>query len=792
MKNFAALYFWYDHFLIRLLRIVFLTLLFLLTVVGVFNKMYPNIALLIFSFYLMFEIFFVYKVSRIIPKTPVLDNTSNPIDSITIEALGILNSSSKSLDIIKELLILPQVQFIVSKINAQAKEVQIIEVKREELISKAFEIAKELNATFVTTMDLFVAYLMLTEPSTKLLFSKKIRKEDINNILLWANNTFPKEEDPKGMDLTFAGEGFAESWVYGWTIETSKYMLDLSSQFLGGKDELKPTGRKNEISQLIEALSKDSSAILVGDAGSGKESAVKELAIESYSGRYTGNLYHQKIYQLMVDAFMAGAKSQGELEERLNALIAEVSHAGNIIIYIPEFQNILGNSSFNLDISGALIPYLKKGDIRIIAAVTPGSFKRFVEPMHSLLDNFSIINFDEPLRQTVLEMLFVKAKEIEAKNRVILTYKAIVAAAEYAGKYVKEKALPGSAVTLLDDCANSVRLANRKLVEEQDIFDQVQKKTKVSVGEPKQEEKQLLLNLEAELHKRVIAQNEAISAISESIRRLRTGIVNAKKPISFLFLGPTGVGKTETAKALADVYFGNSTRLIRLDMSEFSGEDGMRRLLGSGPGQGEEKGQLTEPVYDSPYSLVLLDEFEKADNKILDLFLQVFDDGRLTDNKGKTVSFVNTIIIATSNAASEFIREEIGKGVIVDKKFQQLLLTHLQTKGVFKPELLNRFDDVIVFKPLGMEEVVEIVKLMAKDVVKRLEEKDIKANLDENVLQTIAREGYDKDFGARPLRRFIQNKIEDTIAQKMLKDEINRGDNITITVDSKGEIIVSK
>jgi ATP-dependent Clp protease ATP-binding subunit ClpA len=218
----------------------------------------------------------------------------------------------------------------------------------------------------------------------------------------------------------------------------------------------------------------------------------------------------------------------------------------------------------------------------------------------------------------------------------------------------------------------------------------------------------------------------------------------------------------------------------------------MRRLLGSGPGQGDEKGQLTEPVYDSPYSLVLLDEFEKADQKILDLFLQVLDDGRLTDNKGKTVSFVNTIIIATSNAASEFVREQVSKGVVVDKKFQSLLLEFLQTKGIFKPELLNRFDDVVVFKPLTQDEVVQIVKFMLSDVTKRLTEKDIAVAFDDKILTKITTEGFDKNFGARPLRRFIQDKIEDPIAQKMLKDEIKRGDSITVSVDSSNNIQVFK
>jgi ATP-dependent Clp protease ATP-binding subunit ClpB len=337
-----------------------------------------------------------------------------------------------------------------------------------------------------------------------------------------------------------------------------------------------------------------------------------------------------------------------------------------------------------------------------------------------------------------------------------------------------------------------VRLAGKKFVEEQDVLDQVAKVTKVSVGEPKPLEKKVLLNLEKLIHERIVDQEDAVSAISESIRRLRTGLQTQAKPISFLFLGPTGVGKTETAKALAEVYFGHGSRMVRLDMSEFSGEDGMKRLLGSPPGEGDEKGQLTEPVYDTPYSLVLLDEFEKADQKILDLFLQVLDDGRLTDNKGKTVSFVNTIIIATSNAASEYIREQIGNGVEVDKNFETALINFLEEKGIFKPELLNRFDDIITFTPLGQNEVIQIVKMMLSQVSAKLAENDIKVSFDEKTIQKIATEGFDKDFGARPLRRFIQDNIEDIIAQKILKDEIKRGDQIGVFVGKSDEILINK
>lgn len=291
------------------------------------------------------------------------------------------------------------------------------------------------------------------------------------------------------------------------------------------------------------------------------------------------------------------------------------------------------------------------------------------------------------------------------------------------------------------------------------------------------------------MHERVIDQEHAIIAISESMRRLRAGLVSLKRPISFLFLGPTGVGKTETAKALAELYYGGEDKMIRLDMSEYADEEGVKRLLGAPPGEGEERGELTDKIADHPASLVLLDEFEKAHQKILDLFLQVLEDGRLTDNKGKTVSFVNSIVIATSNAGAEFIREEVVKGTVIDKNFSQRLLDYLQTQHLFRPELLNRFDEVVVFKPLGLPEMQAIAKILLADMTKRLQEQDITFTYDEKLLQKIITEGFDMQFGARPLRRYIQSNIEDIMAQKKLKDEIKRGNKVYMTTDEVGNVI---
>jgi len=789
MKGFAKFYTWYTGSALILARLLLFTILALGAAFLLINRFTPNLFLLFLSLLLLFEIFFKYKIAKTNPKIVVSQNSADPLDSFSLELLGILETQTTLSQIIKKLIEVSQTQFIIAKADLKTEEIVLIDGDKQMLVQTAFNLAKEMKGKYVTTMDFFTAYLLSIEPSAKILFNHKLTVEDLKNILVWAKQVYQTEESSKQTIINFAGEGIAEEWVYGWTLETKKYMLDLSHEFLSGRVE--PVKRANEYQQLREALYKGDSVILVGDAGSGKESTVKELAIESFMGRLKDNLYHQKIFQLMVDAFMAGAGNQGEIELRINALIAEIAHSGDVIIYIPEFQNTLGSSTFHLDISGALIPYLQKKEIRIIASVTPGAYKTFLEPMRTLLDNFTVINFSEASKEEILQMLFKKAATIEAKDNVGITYKAVLAARNFANRYAREKVLPGSAVTLLEDTANADKVSGNRIVEEQDVVTQIERKIKVPVGEPKMAEKTLLLNLENEIHKRVVDQQEAVFAISEAIRRLRTGLNVAEKPISFLFLGPTGVGKTETAKALAGVYFGDSARLIRLDMSEFVGEEGIKKLLGSAPGEGSEKGEL-EMVYDNPNSLILLDEFEKADQTILNLFLQVLDDGRLTDDKGKTVSFANCIIIATSNAASEFIREEVAKGTQVNKQFQQDLVNYLETKGIFKPELLNRFDDIITFKPLGQAEIIQIVKLMLIGVAKELATKDITIYFDEKIIAKIVNEGFDKDFGARPLRRFIQNKIEDIIAQEILKDQIKRGDKIQVSVDSTGNISLSK
>lgn len=784
MRDYARFYYLYNLLPVKIGRILFFGFLLIAIVNSISINEFVRLPFFLFSSILILEVFVYFKVGKVKPKkiSKVAKNKLDLLDAFTLWAIKpFLNKNFGSG--LTFLMNQKSVQFILDKSDIKREEVRIFDVGYDELSSFAFTLAKKLGGKFVTTMDVFASYLMLCEEKTKLLFNKNLKKDDLLNILYWARSSNPWEEK-KGQKTVFWGKGVGEDWVTGWTPETEKYVVDITSDALAQK--LLLLGREEEYRQVKEAMYRQKSVILVGEPGSGKTALMQALAYDSFVGSLKGNLYHQRIFQLLVDALIAGAQSQGELQERIDSIIEEVSHANNIIIFIPNIENILGSATFDLDLSGVLITYLKRRSIRIISTTTPSSFKKFVEPATTLLDVFEAVRFEEPDKDTTFLMLLEKTQFIEKKNHVNISYKGVVEALNLSKDYLPNRVNPGSTVRLLEDTVAEVIMEGRRNIQDQDIKNKVKSKTKIAVGEPDAKEKDLLLHLEDKMHKVIIDQKDAILAVSEAIRRIRAELSERKKPISFLFLGPTGVGKTLTAKTFSFLYFGED-KMIRVDMSEYATTDSIKRLLGGLP---DVEG-LTDRVYSNPFSLLLLDEFEKGDSTVLNLFLQVLDDGRLTDNNGRTVSFANTIIIATSNAASEFIREEVEKGIIVDKAFKLKLLNFLQEKGIFKPELLNRFDDIIVFKPLGIEEVNKITRLMLGDLSKELLDKDVVVSFDDRIVSKIVKEGYDKEFGARPILRFIQDNIEDLIAKKMLKDEVKRGNKIAFSTDDANIITVS-
>jgi ATP-dependent Clp protease ATP-binding subunit ClpC len=793
MKEHVRLHRLYTSVLFRVVRLLVLCVLLVLVLTGFFQGQVPKLALFCLSWALMIEVFFHFALSRIAPRVVAVENDGKqPLASFTHAALDAFLSSSRPEGILRELLRLPEVQFLLERMLITEKDVPTASVNLPDWMQQAVATVKARRGTYVTAMDCFAAYLFMTEAATKLLFQKELHPEDLDAILEWGILTFPEAERVSIPSVSWIGSGIADGLMTGWTPETKQYTIDFTAQALASPRSL--IGREQEYAALISALAKPeaNNVLIIGAPGVGKEKLVETLAIDSFSGSLAGPVNHKRIITLMIGTLLAGAGDRSELESRLQAIIAELTHAGNIILSIPELQEIMGDSSYNLNLSGALLPYLKTGALPIIATMTPGNYKTYMEK-NGLREVFTTISLTEPELPLARRMLYRKIPEFERLFRVLIPYVTLKQVLAHAHTYLPDDVLPGSGVRLLSDAAQNERgetlYGRRRVVLPQTVIAQVEVKAHANVGPPQQAEKTLLLHLEQKLHERIIGQEQAITVIAEALRRLRSGITKADKPISFLFLGPTGVGKTETAKALADLYYGGEAKMLRLDMSEYVDAAGVERLLGAPPGAGDERGELTDKIHDHPYTLVLLDEFEKAHPKILDLFLQVLADGRLTDNKGRTVSFTNAIIIATSNAGSEFVREAVTQGSEIGPKFQEKLLEQLQTEHLFKPELLNRFDAVVTYRPLTQAEGHAVAELLLKEITKQLAEQDITVKFDDQVLAKIAEEGSDEQFGARPLKRYIQDTIEDMIAKLKLEEKLKRGNTVHFSLDAAGKII---
>lgn len=787
----VKLYLFYRLPIMMVLRLfVFLLLLALFSLEFIQGEI-PRFSFFLLNLFIIHELFYRYKICRLQPVHSVDIAGEERLTASTLPVVAAYLQSETALQMVKNVKQHPQVQFLFERMGITPDDLPSSSATREQLLDMAQKAVQQLGGKYITSSDLAGAYFLLIEEQSRFLFTHKLKPEEMLAILSWTRQTFPYEETPRTFRIHVSGGGIGEALVSGWTLETQKYTQDFTASVLRANPQI--IGREKEFSAMQAALLKNenNNILLIGEIGGGKEALVEKLALASFEGKTEQGLQFKKIYELMVGPLIAGATDRGNLEQRLQALIEEISHARHIMLYIPEFQNLLGSSSYQLDLSGALYPYLQDGHLPIIATMTEGAYKQYLEGK-PLTQVFTTITVDSPSVEMVESMLMEKVTTLERKESVVVPYQALRAVLTHANRYNPESILPGSAITLLQDVISRVKPGGRGfsrkkiLITEDEVIKQVEGKTNIVLKAPDEKEKRLLLEMEDKLHERVIGQERAVQVIAEAMRRIRSGVVTATRPTSFLFLGPTGVGKTETARALAELYYGGESKIVRLDMSEYSDSMGERRLLGAPPGQGDERGELTEKVKDNPHALVLLDEFEKANPRILDLFLQVLEDGRLTDNKGRTVSFLNNLIIATSNAGSEFIRQAVTTGEELGKEFDKKLLDYLQQQHIFKPELLNRFDDVVTFQPLKETEIAQIARIMMSKVKEHMSKQDIKINFDESLLTYLAQGGYDPQFGARPLRRFLQDTIESVIAKRILTGDITRGDTVTISASEGG------
>ena len=573
-------------------------------------------------------------------------------------------------------------------------------------------------------------------------------------------------------------------WKYAYTVKLDNYATDLSISDPTEYRDKDLNGREDEVELLKLILQRpdQNCAVIVGGSGIGKSTLVHYLAKQIRLNESESYFKNKRIMVLDMGRVISDAISKGgDAEGEIRNLFSEAVYAGNIILVIEHFEQYLGkdSSAFHPDIAPVLSEFLSHPNFQLVATSSPKEYHQLIEKHDQIVKYFEVIEMREPSEQDTVEILYANLRPHETTG-VIFTHEAIKAVIKESNRYNWSSPLPERAIDLAMDV---MMLWNKKpdafLVNEQTVSEFLSLKTGTPHGEIQSGERKKLLNLEKILHQQVIGQEEAIKQVAEALRRARSGISNMEKPVgSFLFLGPTGVGKTETAKALAKTYFGDEGRMIRFDMSEFQTPSSIDRLLGSS--QLNQQGRLVTEVKDNPYSLILLDEIEKAYPEILDIFLQILDEGFVTDAFGEKVNFRNTMIIATSNAGAALIKEEVEMGADADK-IKQDVIDYAISNNVFRVEFLNRFDGVIFFRPLSGNELTNVVKLMLKKLAKRLhDEKNIDVDFSDDLSAKIIEKGYNPIFGARSLNRYIEDTVEDILAKKIIAGEVRKGEKVRI------------
>lgn len=547
-------------------------------------------------------------------------------------------------------------------------------------------------------------------------------------------------------------------------------------------------GRDEELEQLIRQFEGgNNSVILLSEPGVGKRALIEGLAQRMVIEEVPVTLFDKRMVVVDVAHVLAGG-DPSYAPQRLMELIREAESSGNILLVLQQLDAIAKVSANGIGLADLLASDLEQGRIQLLATSTPSAWTEIIEPL-TLGSRFSKLLLQEPEQEKAMMLLMAKSGSIEYRAKSYFTYGALQQAYSAAKRYLKDTRLPESALQLMTDAATLVskKSGSTHLITEDDIAQAVHAKTNIPVESIHSDEKQKLLHLESALKERVIGQSEAVTAVAQAMRRARVDVRETRKPMAtFLFLGPTGVGKTELAKALASEYIGSETMMVRLDMSEYQLASSANRLIGQ-PGD-PKGGLLTEAIRKRPFSIILLDELEKAHPDVLTLFLQVLDDGRLTDGVGRTIDFTNTIVIATSNAGAGFIQQSVREQKPYEQLKRELIERELQS--VYRPEFLNRFDGVIVFSPLTIDEVEQITWLQMKRLSKQLSEKGITFQADDTGVRWLAEQGYDPQFGVRPLKRLIQDKVETAIADLLLKDSVARKD--TLILEDGGHLRIQK
>ena len=582
-----------------------------------------------------------------------------------------------------------------------------------------------------------------------------------------------------------------------------QYSRDLTALASAGRIE-PVIGRKNEIRRAVQILSRrfKNNPVLIGEPGVGKTAVAEGLALSFVRGEVSEELRQKRIVSLDMPAMLAGTKYRGDFEERVKSVLKDVKRAGDVILFIDELHTVIGAGSAegSIDAANILKPALGRGEIQIIGATTPEEYRRHIEKDSALERRFQPVRIEEPDREQALEMLRGLRPSLEQHHKVQISDGAMKAACELSVRYISGRFLPDKAIDLIDEAAAGLHISGpcgRTLLEADDVAQAVSAWTGIPLKELDEDESRRLIKLEERLRQRVIGQDEAVSAVARAIRRSRVGLRDPGRPVgSFMFLGPTGVGKTELCRALAQTVYGDEQAMVRLDMSEYMEKHSVSRLVGSPPGYVgyDDGGQLTEKVRRRPWSVVLFDEIEKAHPDIWSILLQIMDDGRLTDSAGRLVDFSNTLIVMTSNIGAQAMTEShvplgFESGAAHEREhMEQKVFDEL--RETFTPEFLNRLDETIVFNRLSREDMLKITQRLLCGVKERFSRLGLSLTVPEETALWLSRRGHNDKYGARPLRRTVQHSLEDAAAELLLEGRIHRGDSIAALVKD-GRIMLS-
>ena len=732
-----------------------------------------------------------------------------------------------------------------------------ISPRTKNILELARQFAAQLKMPYVGSEHILLGLIEEGEGIGAQIIKSVVNLRDLKNEVLMAMQGGGTGQEPGSPNID---GGMAQQNSNTKTID--KYGTDLNQRakegrldpVIGREDVIQ------RVIQILSRRTKNNPC-LIGEPGVGKTAIAEGLAQEIIKGSVPETLKDKRVITLDMAGMVAGSKYRGEFEERLKNAIDEIKAAGNIILFIDELHTIIGAGAAEgaIDASNILKPVLARGDLQVVGATTIDEYKKHIEKDAALERRFQPIIVEEPTVDDTVKILKGLRDKYEAHHKVAITDEAIDAAANLSHRYISDRFLPDKAIDLIDEAASRARLKSstapkelkemedkikeidtekrtainnqdfekaaslrdeeKKLSDEldkqkklwaaknskdikiayEDIADVVSQWTGIPVKKLQGDESERLLNMEEILHKRVIGQEPAVEALSKAIRRSRVGLKDPKKPIgSFIFLGPTGVGKTELSKALAEAMFGDEDAMIRVDMSEFMEKHSVSKLIGSPPGYVgfDDGGQLTERVRRKPYSVILFDEIEKAHPDVFNILLQILEDGRLTDSQGRAIDFRNTVIIMTSNVGARLITEpkrlgfSTGTNTIAQNYEEMKSNVMGELKKTFRPEFLNRVDEVIVFHPLAEEHLKEIVSIMIDSLALRLKQNGIIIEVTETAKLHMAKKGYDPVFGARPLRRAIQNIIEDKLAEEILEGKVKAGDKVVIDKDAEEDKIV--